>query len=171
VLDALRLVELDPEVYGRRDPFTLSGGEQRRLALAVLLARRPRVLILDEPSAGLDGPGRQMLYDCIKRARREQGTSVVLVSHDLEEVAANADRVYVLSHGRIAAQGRVEEVLQDADALISAGLTPPPLVRVREALAAHGYALPGDWSSAEAASRTLAPALGVKLEGEDGGRA
>jgi len=159
VLEALRTVELDPEVYGQRNPFTLSGGEQRRLALAVLLAREPRVLILDEPSAGLDDPGRTRLYACIDRVRREQGTAVLLVSHDLEEVAAVAERVIVLGDGRVAAEGRSADVLQDTAILAAAGLTPPPLVRLRAALAARGHDLPGDWTGVAGAAAALTPAL------------
>ncbi|HEY7293904.1 MAG TPA: ATP-binding cassette domain-containing protein, partial [Dehalococcoidia bacterium] len=115
VLEALRLVELDPGRYGARDPFSLSGGEQRRLALAVLLARKPRVLVLDEPSAGLDDPGRARLYACIERVRREQRTAVLIVSHDLEEVAAIAERVIVLAGGRVVAAGPTGEILRDPE--------------------------------------------------------
>lgn len=159
VLEALHTVELDPDVYGQRDPFTLSGGEQRRLALAVLLAREPRVLILDEPSAGLDDPGRARLYACIERVRREQGTAVLLVSHDLEEVAAVAERVIVLGDGRVAAEGPPAAVLQDTTILAAAGLTPPPLVRLRADLAARGHDLPGDWTGVTGAAAALTPAL------------
>lgn len=168
VLQALRLVDLDPDVYGRRDPFTLSGGEQRRLALAVLLARKPRVLILDEPSAGLDGPGRQRLYDCLERVRKEQSTAVILISHDLEEVAEVADRVIVLSEGRLVLEGDTAAVLQDAAGLNAAGLAPPPLVRVRAALAERGHDLPGDWSHAGTAAATLVPAMQSSLKAQDG---
>lgn len=160
VLQALRLVDLDAETYGRRDPFTLSGGEQRRVALAVLLARKPRVLVMDEPSAGLDEPGRQRLYACLDRVRREQKTAVILVSHDLEEVAAVADRVVVLSGGRVAAVGETETVVQDGAMLTAAGLAPRPLVRLRSALAGHGHVFEGDWSSAEGVSKALTAALG-----------
>lgn len=168
VVDALRLADLDPAVYGKRDPFTLSGGEQRRLALAVLLARRPRVLILDEPSAGLDEPGRRTLYACLDRVRREQGTAVLLISHDLEEVTQVAERVLVLDRGRIVADGATAAVLQDATTLCAAGLEPPPLVRLREALAQRGLELAGDWSSAASAAAALEPVLqGAGVEGRD----
>jgi energy-coupling factor transport system ATP-binding protein len=168
VLEALRLVELDPARYGPRDPFTLSGGEQRRLALAVLLARRPRVLVLDEPSAGLDDPGRGRLYACIERVRREQETAVLIVSHDLEEVATIAERVIVLADGRVAADGPPGEILADAALLQRAGLAAPPLVRLHEALAARGFALPGDWLDVERAAAALAPVLpGAGDRGKD----
>ena len=166
VLHALHVVDLDPDAYGRRDPFTLSGGEQRRLALAVLLARNPRVLVLDEPSAGLDGPGRQRLYACLERVRHEQSTAVVLVSHDLEEVASVADRVIVLANGRVALEGETDPVLQDAGGLIAAGLAAPPLVQLRAVLAQRGHHLPHGWSSAEAAASDLLQAIGAG--GRDG---
>ncbi|HZQ38395.1 MAG TPA: ATP-binding cassette domain-containing protein [Dehalococcoidia bacterium] len=159
VLEALRLVELDPARYGARDPFTLSGGEQRRLALAVLLARRPRVLVLDEPSAGLDDPGRARLYACIERVRREQQTAVLIVSHDLEEVAAIAERVIVLADGRVAAAGQTAQILADAPLLQRAGLAAPPLVRLHQELATRGFALGGEWLDVEAAAAALVPAL------------
>ncbi|MHB8574877.1 MAG: ATP-binding cassette domain-containing protein [Dehalococcoidia bacterium] len=155
VFEALRLVELDPVVYGGRDPFTLSGGEQRRLALAVLLARHPRILIMDEPSAGLDEPGRRSLYASLERVRREQGTGVVLVSHDLEEVAEVAEQVIVLHDGRVSVSGPVADVLQNAAALRAAGLAPPALVRLRDALAQRGFDIAGNWAGIDAASTTL----------------
>jgi len=159
VLEALRLVELEPARYGARDPFTLSGGEQRRLALAVLLARSPRVLVLDEPSAGLDDPGRARLYGCIERVRREQRTAVLIVSHDLEEVAAIADRVIVLADGRVAAEGATAEVLRNGALLQRAGLAAPPLVHLHDTLAARGIALGGDWLDVDRAAASLAPIL------------
>lgn len=172
VLEALRLVELDPARYGPRDPFTLSGGEQRRLALAVLLARRPRVLVLDEPSAGLDDPGRTRLYTCIEWVRREQQTAVLIVSHDLEEVAAIAERVIVLADGRVAAAGPTAQILADAALLRRAGLAAPPLVRLHEALAARGFALAGDWLDVERAAAALAPVLpGADSRGRGAARA
>jgi energy-coupling factor transport system ATP-binding protein len=143
--DALQTVELSPQRYATRNPFTLSGGEQRRLALAVLLARRPRVLILDEPSAGLDAPGRATLYECIARIRASGDTAVLIVSHDLEEVAAVAERTLVLSDGVVVESGATADVLADATALVAAGLAPPPLVRVHAALTRHGHPLPGRW--------------------------
>lgn len=172
VLEALRLVELDPARYGARDPFTLSGGEQRRLALAVLLARKPRVLVLDEPSAGLDDPGRARLYACIERVCREQQTAVLIVSHDLEEVAAIAERVIVLADGRVAAAGPTAAILADAALLQQAGLAAPPLVRLHEALAARGFALGGEWLDVDRAAAALAPALqGNGARGKGGARA
>lgn len=157
--EALRAVDLPAERYAARNPFTLSGGEQRRLALAILLARQPRVLVLDEPSAGLDIPGRAMLYTAIARVRQTFGTAVLVVSHDLEEVAAIADETIVLREGRIAIQGETGDVLADAEALEAAGLIPPPLVRVRALLARRGYPLPGRWLSVDEAARAIAEAL------------
>jgi len=115
--------------------------------------------VLDEPSAGLDDPGRARLYACIERVRREQQTAVLIVSHDLEEVAAIAERVIVLADGRVAADGSPAEILADAALLQRAGLAAPPLVRLREALAARGFAPCGDWLDVERAAAALAPAL------------
>jgi energy-coupling factor transport system ATP-binding protein len=167
VLEAMRTVELDPAEYGKRDPFTLSGGEQRRLALAVLLARKPRVLIMDEPSAGLDEPGRRSLYASLERVRRDQRTAVVLISHDLEEVAEVAERVIVLADGRMVADGPTAEVLQDAPALEAAGLAPPPLVRLQASLAARGIDVPVA-PEPEAVSEAL---IAAAARGRDSGHA
>lgn len=160
-LEALRRVELDPNIYGRRDPFTLSGGEQRRLALAVLLAHEPRVLVLDEPSAGLDEPGRRRLYDCLERARREQGVTVILISHDLDEVATIAQRTVVLSGGRIALDGPTRLILERGRDLEAAGLVAPDLVQLRQSLADLGHVFPGAWTDPAHVVRDLEPALGL----------
>jgi energy-coupling factor transport system ATP-binding protein len=171
VLDALRFVELDPAVYGNRDPFTLSGGEQRRLALAVLLARHPRVLVLDEPSAGLDDNGRERLYACIERVRREQRTAVVLVSHDLDEVVSVAERVIVLAAGCVVADGPVTDILRNGALLSEAGLVPPPLVRLQAALAARGFDIDGDWTHVEGAGNALMNELALVAANGDAGHA
>ena len=97
---ALRVVGLDPAVFSSRRIDELSGGEQRRVALAGLLVRRPRVLVLDEPFAGLDGPGRRLLVDVIGGLPQRTGTATVVVSHDVDDASRFADRVLELRDGR-----------------------------------------------------------------------
>lgn len=105
--DALRLVGLEPERFRDRRVDELSGGEQRRVALAGLLARRPRVLVLDEPLAGLDPAGRRALVALLDHLHHETGLAVVVVSHDLDEAEALAPRLVVLEGGRVAHDGAV----------------------------------------------------------------
>jgi energy-coupling factor transport system ATP-binding protein len=101
---ALQLVGLEPDIFGRRRIDELSGGEQRRVALAGLLVRRPRLLVCDEPFAGLDRPGRRLLIDAIGGLAARTGTSTVVVSHDTDEAERFADVVLELDAGRVAAR-------------------------------------------------------------------
>jgi energy-coupling factor transport system ATP-binding protein len=103
--DALRLVGLDPDEFASRMVDQLSGGQQRRVALAGLLARRPRVLVLDEPFAGLDEAAKVGLTEVLTRLRAEAGLTVVLISHDVEGADRLADRIITLVRGRIVSDG------------------------------------------------------------------
>lgn len=158
---AMALVGLDPDL-GRRSPFSLSGGQMRRVAIAGVLAMMPRVLVLDEPTAGLDPRGRQALVELLRRLHRESGIAVVLVSHDVDEVAAVAERVVLLRDGRIEADGPVEAVLADADLLARCRLTPPATVRLLDELARRGVPVNRarvDLDAAEAELVAAAPFL------------
>lgn len=154
---ALTEVGLDPAAFGERSPFTLSGGEARRAALAGVLAMRPRYLLLDEPSAGLDARGRAAVRDAVAGARATAG--VVVVTHDPEEFLEQADSVLVLAEGRQAFGGNVAELLAAAADLQASGLwAPPDLVRF-QLLARAAGAFDGEpvLDVAEAAER-LRPA-------------
>ncbi len=157
--EALRCVGLDPALYRSRSPFSLSGGEMRRAALAGILAMRPRFLLLDEPSSGLDGAGRAQLHRVL-RGLREGGTGVLMATHDWEEMEALADRVAVLAHGRIVLQGEVEAVLTAVDDLRAAGLQPPPLVGLLAELRLRGLEVPLCLPSAAEAAALIRAALG-----------
>ncbi len=102
---ALRWVGLDPDELGQRRIDELSGGQQRRVALAGILARRPKVLVLDEPLAGLDGPSQAGLVRLLADLRRRQGLTIIVISHDLEGMDQVCDRVVRLARGRIVADG------------------------------------------------------------------
>ena len=106
-------------------PFSLSGGQKRRVALAGILAMEPECLILDEPVAGLDEPGRNMLFHILKKLNEERKTTILLVSHDMDDVAENAKRVIVLEDGQIALDDTTDKVFSDRHALTKAGLKPP----------------------------------------------
>lgn len=125
-----------------KSPFDLSGGEKRRAAIAGVLAMRPEVLILDEPTAGLDPKGRDRLLKNLMAYRRESKTTVLLVSHSMEDVARVADRVIVMNEGRLAMTGTTSEVFAQADRLTGIGLNVPVITRVVRRLRAQGADLP-----------------------------
>ena len=125
-----------------KSPFDLSGGEKRRAAIAGVLAMKPEVLILDEPTAGLDPKGRDRLLDTLVAYRQESRTSVLLVSHSMEDVARVAERVIVMDHGHVAMTGPTAEVFSQADRLTEIGLNVPVITRVIQRLRAQGADLP-----------------------------
>ncbi|HEY8418350.1 MAG TPA: energy-coupling factor transporter ATPase [Limnochordales bacterium] len=145
VQEAMAALGLDYERLKDRSPFTLSGGQQRRVALAGVLAMGPRYLVLDEPTAGLDPIGRRDLLELLARLHREQGVAVVLVTHDLEEAARLAEKVIVLAGGRVALAGPPAEVLgasRRAD-LQALGLDVPVAAQLVDELRQRGWDLPG----------------------------
>jgi energy-coupling factor transport system ATP-binding protein len=141
---ALHLVGLSPHDFAHRSPFGLSGGQMRRVALAGVLAMEPHILILDEPTTGLDADARAEFYAYLADARKERGVTAILVSHDMAEVAALADHVYVLHEGRLVLQGTPRAIFASAEHLADWGLTPPPLSQLLIALRRHGLAIPPD---------------------------
>jgi energy-coupling factor transport system ATP-binding protein len=136
---ALEMVGLDPAAVRDRNPFTLSGGEMRRVALAAILATEPEVLILDEPTAGLDPRGRRELLQRIQASHAAIGSTLILVSHDLDEVARMVERVVLLDAGTVAADGPAEKVLSDARRLRAVGLDTPRPVALLHKLNAAGW--------------------------------
>jgi len=126
---ALMAVGLN-EDFLERSPFELSGGEKRRVAIAGVLVMNPSVLVLDEPAAGLDPGGRREILHFVSKLRSERNLTVILVTHDMEEMARFADRVVVLKNGSIALSGATREVFRDVDVLESAGLEPPQITRL-----------------------------------------
>jgi energy-coupling factor transport system ATP-binding protein len=135
---ALEMVGLDTAMESR-SPFTLSGGETRRVALASILTLRPEVLILDEPTAGMDPRGRRGLLARVRTWQEGTGSTLILVSHDLEELARVVERVIVLDQGRVAADGPARQVLSDAAALAAVGLDVPQPVALLRALRESGW--------------------------------
>ena len=139
VKEAMDFVGLDYETYGKRSPFRLSGGQMRRVAIAGIIAMRPRYLILDEPSAGLDPVGRREIFGQIERRYKETGITVVLVSHNMEDVAALANRLIILNHGEIAADGVPTDIFAtEGDVLRAAGVDVPPVMHVLQYLKGRG---------------------------------
>ena len=139
---ALRAVALEPDpALLFRSPFALSGGQRRRVALAGVLAQRPRVLVLDEPSAGLDAEAREELYAQLSALREHEGLIIVLVSHDMSEVASLADIMFVLADGELRLAGTPDELFRRTDEIFAAGLLPPPLAQVVALAQQHGLDL------------------------------
>lgn len=158
---AMDAVGLPFERFKDRYTFTLSGGEMRRAALTGVLAIRPRVLVLDEPTSGLDPGARVELRHRLEELRDREGLTLVLVSHDMEEVARLSDRLYVLQDGAVAAEGPTREVFGDADRLAALGLLPPEPVQVVQRLRSMGLPVSGDALTVEEAGDAVAALLGV----------
>ena len=137
VREAARLVGIRDEQL-EKSPFELSGGQKRRVALAGVLAMEPEVLVLDEPTAGLDPAGRENLMANIRDFHRNRRTTVILVSHSMDEIAQNVDRILVLKSAHILMDGTPAEVFARADALLEAGLDVPQVTRVAMALRERG---------------------------------
>lgn len=114
----------------KRSPFDLSGGQKRRAAIAGVIAMRPQLLVLDEPAAGLDPEGRDTILNEIKEYNKKTGTSVILVSHSMEDIAKYASRVLVLSKGNIAMDDATEMIFERSDELLKLGLSVPQVTRI-----------------------------------------
>lgn len=140
VHEAIRFAGLSEELLDK-SPFALSGGQKRRVAIAGVIAMEPEVLVLDEPSAGLDPQGREELLANIRDFHRARGTTVVLVSHSMEEIAKNVERIVVLSDSHVLMSGSPREVFARGEELVAAGLDVPQVTRIAMALRARGLAL------------------------------
>ncbi len=121
------LVGLDYATYKERSPFNLSGGEKRKVALAGILAMKPEVIILDEPTAGLDSAGKRNLLGQIEKMHKEENLTVILVTHNMEDVSRLAEKIFVFSRGEIVLRGTPAEVFESASLLEEVGLGLPPL--------------------------------------------
>ncbi len=159
VAEAAHLVGL-PEELLQKSPFDLSGGEKRRAAIAGVIAMRPEILILDEPTAGLDPRGRRQVLDMIKQYRAHSGATVLLVSHSMEDVAQVADRVLVMKQGRLAMLDTVERVFSRAEELEAIGLTIPAVTKTLLLLQQQGVKVDTDIYTVEQAVKRLLPLLG-----------
>lgn len=141
VSEALRLVHLDEADIGKRSPFELSGGQQRRVAFAGVLAMRPRVLVMDEPVAGLDPVAREEFLELIEELHHE-GLSIIMASHSMEDLARLSDRILVLCNGSTRWLGTPEEVFSHAHELREVGLNAPAAQQFADELRDAGFALP-----------------------------
>ena len=159
VKDAMRRVNL-PEEVSRRSVFELSGGQMRRVAIAGVLAMEPEVLVLDEPCAGLDPHGREEILGVIRRLHSESGTTIVMVSHSMDDVANLAERVVVMNHGRIVMDGAPAEIFSKGEELRAMGLDVPQAVELAERLREHGIAVPENAYRLEEVAQAILAAAG-----------
>ncbi|NFM47776.1 energy-coupling factor transporter ATPase [Clostridium botulinum] len=160
---AMNIVGLDYEVYKDKSPFELSGGQKRRVAIAGVVAMEPKILILDEPTAGLDPKARDDIYSKIEALRKEYNMTIILVSHSMEDVAKFADKILVMHKGRCVLQGEPCEVFKEIDALESIGLAAPEVTYLVQKLRKKGFNLPDNIYTIEKAKKELLKSL--KSEG------
>ncbi len=163
VRDAAAFVGLSAELLDK-SPFELSGGQKRRVAIAGVIAMEPKVLVLDEPTAGLDPQGRDAILTQIQAYHQAKGAAVVLVSHSMEEIARNVDRIVVLSDGKVLMEGAPEQVFARAHELEQVGLDVPQVTKVAAALRARGMDIDTAVYTVEALERKL-----LALKGGAGG--
>ena len=138
---AMEMVGLDYEKYKDVSPFELSGGQKRRVAIAGVIAMEPKVLILDEPTAGLDPKGREDILDQIKKLHDEYKMTIILVSHSMEDVGKLAKRIIVMNHGKVALQGEPKDVFKEIDTLEEIGLGVPQVTYLMRELKRRGFNL------------------------------
>ncbi|MDO4838642.1 MAG: energy-coupling factor transporter ATPase [Clostridia bacterium] len=141
---AMEQVHLDYAKYAERSPFELSGGQMRRVAIAGVLAMQPKVLILDEPTAGLDPQGRDRILGMVKELHQAGDTTVVMVSHSMDDVARLATRLVVMSRGELVATGTPREIFKQVKMMESIGLGVPEAAKLCNMLRQRGVQLPDD---------------------------
>ena len=144
VRSAMEHVHLDYDTVAEKSPFELSGGQMRRVAIAGVLAMEPRVLILDEPAAGLDPKGRERILGMIQKLHQEGNTTIIMVSHSMDDVARLAQRVLVMSKGSLVADGTPKEIFRQREMMESIGLGVPEASQLCAALRSKGFDLPDD---------------------------
>ncbi len=163
VENALRMVGLPTDI-GSRSPFELSGGQKRRVAIAGVIAMEPEVLILDEPTAGLDPRAHDEILELIRRLHRKCGTTILLVTHSMEDAAKMADRLCVMKQGSLLLSGTPEEIFRHADALESSGLALPVVTQIMRQLNQRGIAVnPACYTLEQAAAALVAYRKGDAL--------
>ena len=139
VKKSMEMVGLDHETYKDKSPFDLSGGQKRRVAIAGVIAMEPKVLILDEPTAGLDPKGREDILAQIRLLHKEYGMTIIMVSHSMEDVAKIADRVIVMNSGEIVLDGKIAEVFKEVETLEKIGLAVPQVTYLIRELRNKGF--------------------------------
>ncbi|MDY4948458.1 MAG: energy-coupling factor transporter ATPase [Clostridium cadaveris] len=155
VKKAMKMVGLDFETYKDKSPFELSGGQKRRVAIAGVVAMEPKVLILDEPTAGLDPKGRDEILGQIKKLHDEYNMTIILVSHSMEDVARVADRILVMNKGKCVLDGKPYEVFKEIDTLENIGLAAPQITYLVRELRNRGFNITDDIFTVEDAKKAI----------------
>lgn len=153
--EAIRLVGLDYEEIAERSPFELSGGQKRRVAIAGVIAMKPELLILDEPTAGLDPKAHEDILDMIVRIHEASGNSIILVSHNMGDIARLSDKVLVMDRGKLILTGSPAEVFRQAELLESLGLALPAPAQMMRELRAAGVPVSTDILTIDEAEEEL----------------
>lgn len=165
VKEAMALVDLDYETWKDRSPFELSGGQKRRVAIAGIVAMRPRYLILDEPTAGLDPLGRDHILESIYQLYQKSDMSIILVSHSMDDVARFANYMIVMNKGTKVTEGSTEDVFAQADLLESIHLGIPSVMALLRALKKNGLDVATNALNVDDACRILDDLLAKRKEG------
>ena len=168
--EALELVGMDRK-YWEQSPFELSGGQKRRVAIAGVLAMEPEVLILDEPTAGLDPRGRDEILDKIRDLHDRKGMTILLVSHSMEDIARYADRLMVMNHGEKVFDGTPREVFEHYRELEAMGLAAPQVTYLTHALKEHGVPIDEELTTVEEARDAIVRLLKPEQDGSTGRQA
>ena len=161
---AIEVVGLDYDAFAHRSPFDLSGGEKRRVAIAGVIAMEPKILVLDEPVAGLDPQGREEILALVKKLQKEVSPTVIMVSHNMDDIAVIADRIVALKDGKLIADGTPKEVFSNRKLIEDAGLDVPCSTRISDMLIARGIDLPRDIISMDELCEKLA-----EIKAKEGG--
>ena len=138
VRESMAAVGLAPELAGQ-SPFALSGGQKRRVAIAGVIAMRPEVLVLDEPTAGLDPAGRDEIFELVRNYHAQSGATILIVSHSMEDIAQIADRLLVMNHAKVLFCDTPREVFSHAEEIVAAGLDIPMITKVMLELKKRGH--------------------------------
>ena len=159
---SLEFVSLDYEKYKNRSPFQLSGGQMRKVAIAGVIALKPKYLILDEPAAGLDPVGRDDLFEKISKLYQKTGMTVILISHNMDDVARLAKRLIVMNNGEISIDDKPEKVFKYKEKLVAAGLALPQITELLSKLKQQGLAVEENIIKLDDAIVNIKTAWGVK---------
>ncbi|WP_303815568.1 energy-coupling factor transporter ATPase [Selenomonas ruminantium] len=162
VREAMELVGLSYKDYKDVSPFALSGGQMRRVAIAGVLAMRPKYLVLDEPAAGLDPRGREELMSTIQKLHKKWNLTIVFVSHSMEDIARLADNLLVMQAGKLRAAGTTAEIFADAQLLQETGLEPPQIMQIMQRLQKAGLPVDSSAITPEAGLQSLREVFHVK---------
>jgi energy-coupling factor transport system ATP-binding protein len=157
---AMNIVGLDYETFKDKSPFDLSGGQKRRVAIAGVVAMEPKILILDEPTAGLDPSGRDEILYQIKKLQQEYGMTIILVSHSMEDVAKVADKIFVMYNAKCILTGSPEEIFTEVDTLESVGLAVPQVTYLVRKLRERGFDISEKIFTVEQAKAEILRVLG-----------